>query len=109
MATNYVQGGTTLDFHNDTDAAIAAGDAVAVGGLVGVAHDNIPAGLWGVLHMKGVFMLPKTAGAIQQGQQVWLNADNQVTALSDDNLPLAGRAWTDAGADDDEVAVRLGY
>lgn len=109
MAKNYVQGGKTLDFHNDSDTAIASGQAVAVGGLVGVAHDDIPAGLWGVLHMVGVFMLPKSSAAITQGQQLWLGADKAVTAVSDDNLPLVGRAWTSAAAADEAVAVRLGY
>ncbi|STA77339.1 capsid cement protein [Citrobacter koseri] len=46
MAKNYQQDGNTLDFHNTGAADIHSGEAVLSGALVGVAHDDIPAGLW---------------------------------------------------------------
>lgn len=53
MAKNYQQDGNTLDFQNTGATDIHSGDAVLSGALVGVAHDDIPAGLWGVLHTTG--------------------------------------------------------
>ncbi|WP_168385798.1 capsid cement protein [Erwinia amylovora] len=125
MATNYQQDGTTLDYQNGTAKAIQAGDAVAVGGIVGVAHDDIPAGLWGLLHTTGVFVLPKAAEQITAGQKLYLFAGQlttaagkgeatpgeEVPAAAGDSAanPLAGTAWSSAAADESTVAVRLGF
>jgi predicted RecA/RadA family phage recombinase len=111
MATNYQQDGRTIDYLNTGETEIQSGEAVVVGALVGVAHDDILAGLGGVLHMAGVFVLPKAAEAILTGQKLYL-AGGKVTAEAGEASapnPLAGTAWADAEAGDESVAVRLGF
>jgi predicted RecA/RadA family phage recombinase len=111
MAKNYQQDGSTLDFQNTGATDIHSGDAVLSGALVGVAHDDIPAGLWGVLHTTGVFVLPKAAEAVTLGQKLYL-ADGKLTAEAGEAAapnPLAGTAWADSAADVGTVPVRLGY
>lgn len=111
MATNYQQDGRTIDYLNTGETEIQSGEAVVVGALVGVAHDDILAGLGGVLHTAGVFVLPKAAEAILTGQKLYL-AGGKVTAEAGEASapnPLAGTAWADAEAADESVAVRLGF
>lgn len=110
MATNYQQAGTTLDFNNTGNAIIMSGDAVAVGGITGVAHDDIPPGLWGTLHMTGVFVLPKVDEPVGTGQALYLS-DGRLTVQAkagNKDLPFAGHAWESADAATPVVAVRLG-
>lgn len=111
MATNYQQDGRTIDYQNTGETEIQSGEAVVVGALVGVAHDDILAGLGGVLHTAGVFVLPKAAEAVVTGQKLYL-ADGKVTAEAGEAAtpnPLAGTAWADAEAGDESVTVRLGF
>ncbi|WP_162287010.1 capsid cement protein [Pantoea stewartii] len=117
MASNYQQDGTTLDYLNEGEETILAGDPVAVGDVVGVAHDHIASGNWGVLHMTGVFLLPKAAEEIRAGQTLYL-ADGKLTgsAQTADGEgetgtadPVAGKSWASAGAADEFVPVRLGF
>ncbi|MGQ6036559.1 DUF2190 family protein [Serratia sp. IR-2025] len=116
MATNLQQDGTTLDWHNTTAETVLSGQPVAVGGLVGVAHNDIPAGLWGVLHMVGVFVLPKLADETwKAGDKLHLDATGSLTAKSGDGgadavaSPLAGSAWSDVEAGQESAPVRLGF
>jgi len=117
MASNYQQDGTTLDYLNETDNDILSGDSVVVADLVGVAHADIPAGLWGVLHTAGVFLLPKAAEEIIAGQTLYLVAGKLTgsaqTAGDEGEAgtanPVAGKAWASAGAADESVPVRLGF
>ncbi|ROC91585.1 DUF2190 family protein [Enterobacter hormaechei] len=111
MAKNFQRDGNTLDFQNTGATDIHSGEAVLSGALVGVAHDDIPAGLWGVLHTTGVFVLPKAAEAVTVGQKLYL-ADGKLTVEAGEEAapnPLAGTAWAEAAADADSVPVRLGY
>ncbi|EFI2815371.1 TPA: DUF2190 family protein [Escherichia coli] len=111
MANNYQQDGTTLDYLNAGAEAILSGTPVAVGGITGVAHDDIPAGEWGTLHMTGVFVLPKTTEAIATGQRLYL-ADGKLTVAGGEDAapnPVVGTAWAAAEAADTDVAVRLGF
>lgn len=110
MSTNYQQDGTTLDYNNAGNAKILSGDAVAVGGITGVAHDTIPVGLWGTLHMTGVFVLPKEDEKVLTGQALYL-LDGKLTIQAKagtKDLPFAGFAWEEAETTDPVVAVRLG-
>ena len=111
MAKNYQQDGRTIDFENAGAEDIQSGDAVLSGGLVGVAHDMIPAGSWGVLHTAGVFVLPKAAEAVTLGQKLYF-ADGKLTVAEGEAAapkPLAGTAWAAADVGDDAIPVRLGY
>lgn len=105
MATNYLQDGTTLDYLNKGKATVAAGSALAVGDLTGVAHDDILPGMTGVLHTRGVFILPKAAEAITQGQTLYLS-DGKLTAKAGGGV-AAGIAWGSALAPEASVAIRL--
>ena len=111
MAKNYQQDGQTIDFENTGATDIQSGAVVQSGALVGVAHDTIPAGMWGVLHTTGVFALPKAAEAITVGQKLYL-ADGKLTAAAgeaDALNPFVGAAWAAADAAAEDVPVRLGY
>ncbi|MGZ0723536.1 DUF2190 family protein [Kluyvera cryocrescens] len=111
MATNYQQDGHTLDFLNAGAAPILSGEPVAAGALVGVAHGNISPGEWGVLHMSGVFTMPKAAEVITVGQKLYLVDGKLSIEAGTAEAPnaLVGTAWADAAADVDLVPVRLGY
>ncbi len=63
--------------------AIAAGDVVIAGDIVGVAEAAIPANELGAISIKGVFEMPKTAGdgtALTYGQTVaWDDTNNIIS------------------------------
>ena len=112
MAKNYQQDGTTLDYLNSGNESILSGELVAAGEIAGVAHDDIPVGLWGTLHTTGVFILPKAAEVVQLGQKLYLAEGKLTTAAAGKDKsanPLAGTAWRSAGAEEENIAVRLGY
>lgn len=116
MAKNLQQNGTTLDYENTSAKLIESGQPVAVGGIVGVAHADIPAGAWGVLHTVGVFVLPKVADETWAvGDKVYLDATGALTAKATDGaetaaaLPLAGSAWSAGEAGQEDAPVRLGF
>lgn len=113
MTTKYVSPGNTLDYDN-TGSAIASGDVVVVGNLIGVAHDAIAATTGtGVLHVKGVFSVPKVSAAvIAKGDTVIWDVsaggveDNAATPATGDINPC-GIAMEAAGNGVTEVAVDL--
>ena len=85
-------------------AAVAAGDVVVQGSLVGVAKLPIAAGALGALHVAGIFQFPKAATsgtALAAGTIVyWDDSADVATATSTSNT-LIGKcttAGTDAGA-----------
>jgi predicted RecA/RadA family phage recombinase len=58
---SYVQDGDVLDY--TPAAAVAAGDVVVIGALVGVAPRAIAANVMGALQVEGVFEIPCATGA----------------------------------------------
>lgn len=111
MATNLYQDGTTMDWHNSTGKTVLSGQAVPVGNVTGVAHADIPDGAHGVLHMVGVWGLPKVQGETwARGAKLYLNNDGLLTAEASAEAPVvAGTAWITSGAGETESRVRLGY
>lgn len=111
MSKNYYEDGNTMDWSNSTGRDVLSGQAVAVGNITGVAHGDIPDGGRGVLHMAGVFVLPKVQGETwQRGARLWLNADGLLTAEAPaENGVVAGTAWITNNPGEDETRVRLGY
>lgn len=113
MSKNYVGAGNTLDYDN-TGAAIASGDVVVVGNLIGVAKDAIPATTGkGVLDITGIFTLPKASAAvIAKGETVIWDVsagevdDNLAVAAAGDIVPC-GVAMEAAGNGVLEVAVAI--
>jgi predicted RecA/RadA family phage recombinase len=111
MAKNYYQDGTTMDWNNGTGTDVLSGQAVAVGNITGVAHGDIAAGEDGVLHMTGVFILPKVADETwPRGTKLYLDDTGLVTAVEPDaDGVVAGTAWITNNAGEAETRVRLGF
>lgn len=106
---NYLQNGDYIKF--TAGAAITSGMIVKVGSLFGVAVADVANGEEGTLAMKGVFELPKTAGAgtaIAVGTEAYFDTSAAATgAVSGDDEsaanPLCGYA-IEAAADGDTTA-----
>ena len=97
MATTkatYYQPGNTLDYVNSTSEVIPANTIVSLTTRVGVVH------------VTGVYKMPKVTGALTMGTAVFLNTDGKITATASSNIP-AGYVAGDAGANDDVVLVKL--
>jgi len=105
--TNFIQDGETLEYTN-AGSAIASGDVVVVGKLVGIAATDIAASTGvGTVYLEGVFNVPKNNSlAITQGDQVfWDASPGEVTKTATD-YPM-GTAHEDAAADATTVNVKL--
>ena len=111
MATaTFIHDGNSIDY--TPGSAVAAGDVVVQGELVGVAKTPIAASALGALAIAGVFDFPKATGAstaIAAGAKVyWDVADTE--AKEDDESAankLIGKVIVAAGDDDATVRVRL--
>ncbi|MDD4788814.1 MAG: DUF2190 family protein [Pirellulales bacterium] len=106
----FVQEGNQVDY--TPVAAVAAGDVVVQGDLVGVAKTLIVAGVLGALAVNGVFDFPKATGvgtAIAAGASVyWDEADQQAKTDSESGAnKLLGKTTAAAGDDDATVRVLL--
>ena len=109
MATaTFVHDGAAIDY--TPGSAVAAGDVVVQGDLVGVAKLDIKANTLGALAVTGVFDFPKTTGggtALTAGTVAYWDAVNAVaTATSVGNKQL-GKVVQDAADADETVRVRL--
>lgn len=104
MAKNYIQNGTTAEFVATAD--VVSGQVVVLGGLLGVAADDVLETETGVAMIEGVFELPKVAGvAMDQGDFVTFDASTgQVIAEGG-----AGVAYVmaDAVEADEVVLVKI--
>jgi len=81
----FVQEGNSIDY--TPVAAVAAGDVVVQGALVGVAKLDIEAARLGALAIGGLFDFVKATGAITAGAAVYWDADGN---------PVGGTAGTGA-------------
>ena len=111
MATaTFIQEGCAIDY--TPGAAVAAGDVVVQGDLVGVATRPIAANELGALVVDGVFDFPKASGvgtAISVGSIVYWDAGAQQATTSSGagaNKEL-GKTVAAAGDNDTTVRVRL--
>jgi predicted RecA/RadA family phage recombinase len=78
---SYVQVGDLLDY--TPAAAVAAGDVVVIGSLVGVAPRAIAANAVGALAVEGVFEIPCATGATgAQGSEISYYATSGVAHAS---------------------------
>lgn len=94
-------------------SAVAAGTWVQIGSgaaatqTMGYAQDAIASGVEGTVHIKGVFPMPKPAGALSQGDMIYFDGtDANSTATS--NTP-AGRIWESAASGDSTVQVAINH
>jgi predicted RecA/RadA family phage recombinase len=109
MATaTFVHDGKAVDY--TPGSAVAAGDVVVQGDLVGVSPRPIAAGTLGALGVTGVFDFPKATGggsALTAGTVVYWDALAKVaTATSVGNKQL-GKVVKDSADADTTVRVRL--
>ncbi len=106
----FVQEGNQIDY--TPGAAVAAGDVVVQGELVGVAKQPIAANVLGALAVDGVFDFPKATGggtAISAGANVYWDEAEQVAKTDDETgaNKLIGKTVAAAGDNDATVRVRL--
>jgi predicted RecA/RadA family phage recombinase len=102
---NYVQRGESLDYKNNTEARIEAGDVVVIGSVIGVAGCDIEIGGVGSVHVEGVYKLKKSAsGEVAMGAAVYYDGDGITDSASGEAVGYAASA---ALASDEEIAVKL--
>lgn len=105
MAKNFVSNGMTMDVTLAADVAsgypIIVGNKVVVAAVDGAAGDVITA------NSCGVWTLPKEAVAIEQGADVYLTADGNVTTTATDNV-AAGYVVDAADEADSHANVKIG-
>jgi len=106
----FVHDGETIDY--TPGAAVAAGDVVVIGELVGVAKSPIAANALGALAVKGIFDLAKATGggtAISAGALAyWDDTGNVATTDAGAGAnKLIGKCVKAAADADATVRVRL--
>lgn len=103
---NFVHRGDTLTLTAPA-GGIASGEGHVFGALFGVAATTAAAGEKVAVHMEGVFILPKAAGGLSEGQAIyWDAAAGKVTATSAGNTAI-GHAAGAAAADASSALVRI--
>lgn len=100
---NFYQRGEAIDYVNETEETIAAGEIIVFGSHVGVAGTEILPGETGSLHVSGVFAMPKGSDAIDAGADVAYDGES-VSAAEEGAIGYAVEA---AAADDETVKVKL--
>jgi len=106
MATNYIADGQTVDY--TSGATIAAGDLVVVGGLVGVAIDDMVSGDVGVVRIAGVVEVDKQASlVVAQGDLLYCDATSGELDKTAASQTLAGTAFSAEIAGTSTVKVIL--
>jgi len=104
----FVHEGASIDY--TPGSAVAAGDVIVQGELVGVARTPIAAGVLGALAVDGVFDFAKATGggmAISAGANVyWDDANNVATTTAAGNK-LIGKCVKAAADGDATVRVRM--
>ncbi len=71
---------------------VAAGEAVVVGSIVGVASRPIAANELGNLNVEGIFSITAPAGVIAQGAKVYLYQGQAVTGVTGTAMGFAASA-----------------
>jgi predicted RecA/RadA family phage recombinase len=87
--------------------AILSGSLVKVGDVVGVASTNIAPGESGSVQITAVYEVPKSAGAVAQGQKLYFDEDADALTTTAGDHTFAGHAYEAAAAGDATVRVRL--
>lgn len=88
---------------------VKGGDLVEFADMVAVAATDIAAGSTGTCQTEGVFLLPKAAGVVPQGQALYLGHEGALTPTDSTDAPLlrVGVAWAAATAGDAQVLVKI--
>jgi len=107
---NLVQDGGTIQY-KVSDKAVKSGDMVVVGDIAGIAVTDGEIGETITLNVEGVYALPKGAGALNQGKKAYVNVTDNVATIAGtaSGNTFIGYVWSDAGAIDKTVNVKLSY
>lgn len=100
---NFIQPGTTITVPAPV-GGVVSGQAFLVGGLLVVAGVTAAAGVLIDAAADGVFSLPKAAGAINQGVDLYWDNTNKVLTTTASSNTLAARSW--AAAENGDAIVR---
>ena len=104
----FVHDGASIDY--TPGAAVAAGDVIVQGELVGVARTPIAANALGSLAVAGVFDFAKATGggtAITAGANVYWDDTNNVATTTATGNKLIGKCVKAAADADATVRVRM--
>ena len=105
MIARFVQDGLAINYR--PAEAVAAGEVIVLGSLVGIARLDIAADTLGALATVGVFEIDKAAEAVTLGAVLYWDATaKKVTATGTGNVYI-GKAVTAAEATDEKVCVLL--
>lgn len=114
MAKNYVQEGNVINWTNNTAAAVASGDVVVIGQIIGIALVAIAIDAAGSVALEGVYTVPKVTGAvIAVGESLTWDVsagkfdDNAATPATGDITGAAAVAFESAGSGATTLKVRL--
>ena len=105
MIAKYVQKGEAIDYRPTT--AVAAGDVVVLGKLVGIARLDIAADTLGSLAVVGCYDVAKATGAVTVGAAVYWDATNSQATTTATGNPYLGKAILAAESNDDTVRFLL--
>lgn len=103
--TRYVQKGEAVDYR--PAEAVAAGDVIVQGSLVGVARLDIEAGTLGSLAVVGIFDAPKAFGEIEVGTPLYWDAENKQASVTQSGKQYLGKSVAFAADNDEVVRVLL--
>lgn len=107
MKAEFFQDGKVIDLAV-TDA-VAAGDIVIAGNLVGVAKTDIPANTVGCIATEGVYKVEKAEGvSFTLGADVYWKAETGLAQGSGDGCVKIGIAVAAAANADATVKVKIG-
>ncbi|WP_051539962.1 DUF2190 family protein [Clostridium ihumii] len=108
MKAVYCQKGETIDYKNDKEEIIEAGDVVNIISRIGIAGTSIKENEIGTVHVVGVFEFRKAQKEkIIVGTKVYYDEANDcITATETSNIP-AGYAVKTASENDVSVYVKL--
>ncbi|MCK6485456.1 MAG: DUF2190 family protein [Phycisphaerae bacterium] len=104
----FVHDGAAIDY--TPGAAVAAGDVVVIGELVGVTKTPIAANALGALAVRGVFDFAKATGvgtAISAGANVYWDDTNNVATTTATGNKLIGKCVKAAADANATVRVRM--
>ncbi len=102
----FYQNGDNIDFINNTEAEINACDIVNLSCKIAVAGCTIPVGDTGTVITTGVFKLPKSTSAINNGVPVFFDTDKGEICEDKTKVP-AGITVAAATAYDATVLVDI--
>lgn len=103
---NLVQDGATIDY-KVSGKAVKSGDVCMIEDVAAVAVTDGAVGETIAMHVSGVYELGKGAGAIKQGQKVYVDAGGTGIVATDTGNKYAGCAWEPAAASAATVLVKL--